>query len=103
MSRGCVRWAFQRRQSGHCPKALEATPGGDRHRDDERLIGSLIKVTGYETSYCAAPQLDEYSGEPQSSMTLSPVATVPGGGQFAVDRLGEEAPWSGMSAMSPKF
>ena len=49
------------------PEALEAAQEAIVTAGEHRLIGSPIKVAGYEPSYRAAPALDEYSGEPQSS------------------------------------
>jgi CoA:oxalate CoA-transferase len=49
------------------PEALEATPEAIVTAGDHRLIGSPIKVAGYQPSYRAAPQLDEYSRDPHSS------------------------------------
>jgi crotonobetainyl-CoA:carnitine CoA-transferase CaiB-like acyl-CoA transferase len=49
------------------PEALEATPEAIVTAGEHRLIGSPIKVAGFEPSYRAAPHLDEYSGGSQSS------------------------------------
>jgi CoA:oxalate CoA-transferase len=49
------------------PEALAATPEAIVTAGDHRLIGSPIKVAGYEPRYRAAPVLDEYSTGAQSS------------------------------------
>ena len=49
------------------PEALEATPEAVVTAGDKRLVASPIKVDGYQPSYRAAPELDEYSAERHSS------------------------------------
>ena len=48
-------------------RALEATPDAVVTAGDFRLVGGSVKVAGYEPEYRAAPELDEYSAQPQSS------------------------------------
>jgi CoA:oxalate CoA-transferase len=40
---------------------LAATPEAVVTAGDQRLIGSPIKISGFEPEYRAAPALDEYS------------------------------------------
>ncbi|BBY31037.1 CoA transferase [Mycolicibacterium sediminis] len=49
------------------PEALEATPDAVVTAGDFRLVGGSVKVAGYEPEYRAAPELDEYSAQSQSS------------------------------------
>ena len=49
------------------PEALEATPEAVVTAGDFRLIGGPVKVGGYDPEYRAAPVLDEYSAQAQSS------------------------------------
>ena len=49
------------------PEAIKATPEAIVTAGDHRLIGSPIKVAGYEPVYREAPRFDEYSSESQSS------------------------------------
>jgi crotonobetainyl-CoA:carnitine CoA-transferase CaiB-like acyl-CoA transferase len=49
------------------PEALAATPEAIITAGEQRLIGSPIKIAGYEPVYRAAPALDEYSAAIHSS------------------------------------
>jgi CoA:oxalate CoA-transferase len=49
------------------PEALEATPEVVVTAGDFRLVAGSVKVAGYRPEYRAAPLLDEYAAETQSS------------------------------------
>lgn len=49
------------------PEALEATPEVVVTAGDFRLVAGSVKVAGYQPEYRAAPLLDEYAAESQSS------------------------------------
>jgi hypothetical protein len=44
------------------PEALAATPQVLVTAGDFQLVGSPIRIAGYEPVYRAAPQLDEHAG-----------------------------------------
>ncbi|PRC42764.1 CoA transferase, partial [Mycobacterium sp. ITM-2017-0098] len=49
------------------PEALAATPDVLVTAGEFQLVGSPIRIAGYEPEYRAAPQLDEHAGAPAHS------------------------------------
>ena len=59
--RGCVRSAFRRRRCGRCPRRSRPPPRSIVTAGDFRLVGSPIRVAGYDPDYRPAPRLDEHA------------------------------------------
>ena len=54
-SRGCVRWAFPPPRSERCPRRWRRHPRPLVRAGDFRLVGSAVRIVGYEPDYRPPP------------------------------------------------